>query len=192
MKQPSKALLYGLIFTAGVAVIILPQAMQALTPEAGINAYASDWRTHAFLFSVLEDVLLVPLPDPGQAARVTVAAIMIALVAYLALRFGDRTTHLPSLWAAIIAALIFLSPTGYPWYLIWLAPFLPFLPQAGLIAVFALAPLYWLRFQLGDEDPVYQWVVVPIAFGVPLSLIVAHYLNRRLSDAIYHRHSRAE
>ena len=192
LKQPVKAALYSGLFGLSVAVLLLPQLVHALAPEAGLNAYASDWRTHAFVFAILEDVVFAPLEAPGLAARLVVAVFMIFLTCGLALRFGEKTARLPVLWASVISALIFLSPTGYPWYFIWLAPLLPIVPHIGLIALSALAPLYWFRFQLGDEALVYQWAIVPIAFGLPLTLIALSILNKRSRDAIGHHHPRLE
>ena len=192
LKRPVTAAAYTIGFGMAVLALLLPQIIHLVAPEAGLNAYASDWRTHAFLFAILEDFILSSLQAPGQAARLTVAMITVALTGYLALRFGNNVSLLPSLWAIVIATLIFLSPTGYPWYLIWLAPLLPFLPQVGLIAMFVLTPLYWLRFQFGDDALIYQWGIVPLAFGIPLALIALHYLDRRSRDAIRHHHPRFE
>ncbi|MEO0452336.1 MAG: hypothetical protein AAFZ74_18625 [Pseudomonadota bacterium] len=192
LNRPAKVVVYSGVFGIAVTFLLFPQMLHALAPEAGLNAYASDWRTHAFAFAILEDLVFAAMEAPGQMARLTVAAMMIALTGYLALRYGDDVDRLPALWAAIIAATIFLSPTGYPWYLIWLAPLLPFLPKFGLLALFALAPLYWLRFPLGDQALIYQWGIVPIAFGVPLALIAASYLKRRPHDAFSHHHPRFE
>lgn len=192
LRHPIKAAAYALVFGLSVSVLLLPQAWHALAPDAGVNAYASDWRTHAFLFAILEDFALAWTSTPSEAARLSVAALLVGLTGVLALRDGNRVENVPRLWAVVITALIFLSPTGYPWYLIWLAPFLPFLPASGVIALFVLAPLYWLRFQLGDDVAIYQWGIVPIAFGVPLALIALPFVQRRLFDAFRHHHPRFE
>ena len=188
LRQPLKLIMVTSIFGASLLLVLLPQLLHALRPEAGLNAYASEWRTHAFLFSILEDVVFTATKAPGQAARFAVAAIVIALTGYLSLRFADNRDRLPALFASVIAALIFLSPTGYPWYFIWIAPFLPFAPHAGVVSLFVLAPLYWLRFQMGDASPVYQWAIVPIAFGAPLILFALPYLRRRSRDAFRHHY----
>ncbi|MEL7284825.1 MAG: hypothetical protein AAGJ68_09945 [Pseudomonadota bacterium] len=188
LKQPVRLVFVSVVFAATTALILSPQLLHALRPEAGLNAYASDWRTHAFVFAILEDFVFSGLEDPGQVARAFVVILMIALTALLSLRFADDTSRLPSLFVVLIAAMIFLSPTGYPWYFIWLAPLLPFVPRTAVLALFALAPFYWLRFQFGDDALVYQWGVVPIAFGLPLSLVALAYFQRRSIHAIRHHH----
>lgn len=190
LRRPAKAMLYSILFGVAVLVLLLPQVLHVLSPEAGLNAYASDWRTHAFIFAILEDAVFASLETPGQVARLSVAALIITLTGFLVLRYADDVDRLPSLCAIASAALIFLSPTGYPWYFIWLAPLLPFLPRLGLIALFALAPLYWFRFAFGDEASIYQWGIVPVAFGLPLLLLALPYLDRISHDAISHHHTR--
>ena len=180
------------LIIGATGLLLAPQLLHAIQPEAGLNAYASDWRTHAFLFALLEDVVLAQMAEPGQTARLLVAALVIGFTGILSLRFAEDTAHLPTLMTVVIASLILLSPTGYPWYLIWLAPLLALVPAAGLRCLVLLAPLYWLRFQLGDTDPVYQWVIVPIAFGVPLAVLAHEFRQKEPRDEIGHHYSSAE
>ena len=187
-----KLLLAGAVFAVTVTLALLPQLLHAIDPDAGLNAYASDWRTHAFLFALLEDVVFAALDQSGQIARLVIAAGLVILTGVLALRYASETDRLPVLAAIVIAALIFLSPTGYPWYLIWLAPFLALVPNAGLLCLTAMAPLYWLRFQLGDETALYQWGIVPLAFGVPLFLIFHSLYKRTANDERRHHYSSPE
>jgi len=188
LKHPLKLGLITLTFGGCVLLLLFPQLVHVLRPEAGLNAYASEWRTHAFLFSILEDVVFVTFEEPGSIARLCVAAFILAFTGYVSLRFALVTDRLPILFAAVIACLIFLSPTGYPWYLIWLAPFIAFCPQPGLLSLFALTPLYWLRFQLGDDSFLHQWVIVPIAFGVPITLLSLSLYQRTMPHAFDHHH----
>lgn len=192
LRRPVTLVLSSVVFAAVVTLALLPQLLHASRPEAGLNAYASEWRTHTFLFAILEDGVLAWFDDPGQAARMLVAVIIAALTGWLALFRADQAERLPELFVLIIAALIFLSPTGYPWYLIWLAPLLAMRPHPGLLTLVALAPLYWLRFSLGDASVLYQWGIVPIAFGVPLVLLALPALNRRSEDAFRHHHPSLE
>ena len=188
LSQPIKLVVGSALFAGGVIIALLPQLLHVLNPEAGLNAYASEWRTHAFVFAVLEDFVFAAFEEPGRMARIVVAGILTAMTGWLALRFAGDPERLPILVAVTIASLIFLSPTGYPWYLIWIAPLLAFVPHPGLLSVSALAPLYWLRFPLGDEAMLYQWGVVPLAFGVPLIFFFLPMLKRGRDDAIRDHH----
>jgi hypothetical protein len=41
--------------------------------------------------------------------------------------------------------LFLLSPTQFPWYYVWLIPFLAWRPNKALILYSALLPIYYLR-----------------------------------------------
>ena len=191
LNQPVRFLGLGLLFTLACLALLAPQLVHAFNPDAGLNAYASEWRTHAFLFSILEDGVFRAAENAGSLARIAVAILVSGTVLYLAFRFADSTQRLPALFAISIATLLFLSPTGYPWYLIWIAPVLPFFPHPGLTTLTLFAPLYWLRFRLGDEALLHQWVIVPIAFGVPLALIAHSIFRKDQTYEIRHHYSRA-
>lgn len=186
--QPVKLVASTTLFVAVTALLLAPQLVHALQPEAGLNAYSSDWRTHTFLFAIFEDVFFAGFDDPGRMARLFVAATISVMTLALAYQYGDRRDMLPALMTVVIASLIFLSPTGYPWYLIWLAPLLAFIPSPGLIALMVAAPLYWLRFYFGDASLFYQWGIVPIAFGLPLILILRPLIQKEPRHAIGHHH----
>lgn len=173
---------YAALFCAAAGVLLWPQlrhvigyvpgeGLGIIDPDQGLVAYAEGWRRNAFLFTMLSDGLLGWLDDNGAAARriVTLAVGLGALL--IAWRRSERPEVLPAASLAVIALLIFLSPTGYPWYQIWLAGLIPFAPRVGYLALMTTAPLYYTRFLLGDSDPLYQYLIVPLAFGVPLLLL---------------------
>jgi hypothetical protein len=45
-----------------------------------------------------------------------------------------------------VAAVFLLSPTQFPCYYVWLIPLLAIRPQASLLLLTVLLPLYYLRF----------------------------------------------
>ena len=53
---------------------------------------------------------------------------------------------------SVIAVLFFLSPTQFPWYSLWLLPFLAIQPRTSLLALTALIPLYYLRYYLHARE----------------------------------------
>ena len=71
------------------------------------------------------------------------------------------------LW--IVAALFLLSPTEFPWYYVWVMPFLAIRPRWSLLLLAVLLPIYYLRFyysargEAGFFDNVLVWVeYVPV------------------------------
>ena len=179
LSRPMKFVIMGAIFTALTALLLLPQLLHVGDESQGLSLYSSSWRRHAFLFAVLNDGVFFSAADPGKLARICVALFVITAALWMAWRaeHTPQGTVTAMLWA--IVALILLSPTGYPWYLIWAAPFLCFVPRYGLAALMMLAPLYYMRFLLGDEALIYQWGVVPIAFGLPLVIMLIEGQRRR-------------
>jgi hypothetical protein len=46
----------------------------------------------------------------------------------------------------IVAGIFLLSPAQFPWYYVWLIPFLAIRPRMSLLLLTVLLPLYYLRF----------------------------------------------
>lgn len=183
MFRPVQLLALALLFCAVTCALVWPQIRYIFTdPDAGLVAYSEGWRRHAFLFTLLVEGPLSGAGDPSRLARNLVALIAGAGALWFAWRSDNQGETLPHVMLAVTLVLLFASPTGYPWYQIWIAAFLPFVPRAGAFALMLAAPLYYLRFLLGDDAFVYQWCVVPIAFGGPLlCFIVPPLLARRRS-----------
>lgn len=164
-------------FLATALGLLHPQ-LAALDADSGLAAYSAGWERHAFLFNLIEAGWSIVFMNPGDAARLTAAALGGLVAAGSALASPADGSKTPAAMLAAAAGLIWLSPTGYPWYLIWLAPLLPFAPSAGVAALVATAPLYAIRFLTGDDDPVFRFLVTPAAFGLPLALLALEAIRR--------------
>ena len=46
----------------------------------------------------------------------------------------------------VTGALVLLSPAQFPWYLVWVVPFLAFRPVWGMLALTATIPIYYVSF----------------------------------------------
>lgn len=77
------------------------------------------------------------LTDPQHVAR----GIALALLGVVLLLLARRRDPAPRAMLLAVLALLLLSPTVHPWYLLWAAPLLPLSPSLGLLAWTALAPL---------------------------------------------------
>lgn len=186
----------------GVALLLLwPQLRYVFDdPDQGLVAYSEAWRRHAFVYSVLVEGPFRWFADPASAARRFVLLSVAGGALWLAWASQNERDarhagsngmdRMAAGMLAVTALLLFLSPTGYPWYQVWLAGLIPFAPRLGFVALTVMAPIYYVRFILGDESPVYQWLWVPVAFGVPLVLLL---IPERTFAKIYRRlaHGRA-
>lgn len=167
--KPARLVGLALLFCVVTSMLLWPQLRYVFNdPDQGLVAYSESWRRHAFLFSALSDFVFANAGEPDALARRSVAGMVAAGALLFAWRGAEESERLPAAMLAVTTVLIFLSPTGYPWYQVWIAGLIPFAPRLGFLALMFMAPLYYLRFLLGDDVALYQWGVVPVAFGVPL------------------------
>jgi len=131
------------------ALVFWPMLETLLTPSSGIGAFAGHWRMNDAAFQWLAAVVEL-LGLPVQAARWWAAGIVAGLALVVAWRpprsaegWADRM-----LW--VTAALFLLGPTGFPWYAMWMLPFLVLRPFPPLLWLSVLLPLYELRFIYED------------------------------------------
>ncbi|MEO1405589.1 MAG: hypothetical protein AAFV54_03750 [Pseudomonadota bacterium] len=189
MFRPRPLIGLAALFIAVTGLLLWPQLHHVfgyvpgegfgiIDPDQGLVAYSEAWRRHAFLFAVFADGPFAGLEEPDRMAR-NLSAILIASGAlYIAWKRGVEVHKLPETLLFVTVLLLLLSPTGYPWYQVWIAGFIPFAPRWGALGLMVLAPLYYTRFLYGDADPFYQWCVVPIAFGIPILLFAVEPLFR--------------
>ncbi len=101
----------------GIVLILLylPFIHDGKMPIGSLGTYLSQWRFNAPFFRWLEPLFGIPV--------IVVASLCVGLVVA---EFSRRTMRRddPCAWAWPIAVTIFLMPAIYPWYLVWLTPFL--------------------------------------------------------------------
>jgi len=178
------------LFLLGLIIIMGPSLWPLFTaalldtsgPTSGFAAYANSWQKNAFLFPILERIVQTiidagTLPvAAGFVARILVAGLISLLTIWLAV-----TMRTPGVWPTmrasfiVITTLVFLAPAGYPWYAIWLALFLPFIPNPGVIALCGTFFLYYARFIFltADKPDIHSALLVPMEFGLPLMILIS-------------------
>ncbi len=176
----------GLVLLAIGALCALPMILAGLGPKAGVTAFASTWRISAPLYGMIEiavESALGALPAAGivtasSMARVLVATLLGVLAMAISLRPTATAQDLLQRALLIVAAVLFLSPAVYPWYVVWLLPLLAIRPQIALLMLTALAPLYYLRFHFRARDTFFLfehyvvWMIwVPVWIACAVSFI---------------------
>ena len=179
MFDPKRLIPLAVLFCLITLTLLWPQLRHVFgDPNQGLVAYSEGWRRHAFLYALLVEGPFSVFTDPIASARLFVLITVSIGALWLALRnrgtVSDitRESDMAAGMLAITALLLFLSPTGYPWYQVWLAGLIPFAPRLGFMVLITTAPIYYTRFILGDENPFYQWGWVSLAFGLPLILLL--------------------
>lgn len=169
----------ALLFCLLTLGLLWPQLRHVFgDPNQGLVAYYEGWQRHAFLYALLVEGPFAKFVDPITSARLFILLSVSIGALWVAWRSSDKKSEMTneSEMAAgllsVIALLLFLSPTGYPWYQVWLAGLIPFAPRLGFLVLTITAPIYYTRFIFGDESLFYQWGLVSMAFGLPLILLL--------------------
>jgi hypothetical protein len=132
------------------AISVLPYASAGGLAFRGLSEYALRWRGNDSLFHVLF-LLTGSLPS----AKLVVAAILAALTLVL---FWRKTPPLrASFW--LLGAILILTPTMHPWYLLWVAPLLAVFPHpAWLFLEASVALSYHAAYLATAGEP---WEELP-------------------------------
>lgn len=130
-----------------------------LVPLGSLGEYARRWRFNGPVFGWLE-----PGVGLGWALAAAIGAgLIVAIVARTRLAATE-----PSAWAWPMAATLLAMPTVYPWYLLWLAPFLVTrgtAPLAVWTVTVLLSYAVWPSYVAGAAWKLPSWVV-PVEYGV--------------------------
>jgi len=169
------------LIVAGLSLLMLWPMLATLSENSGLAAYSTQWQRSSFLFPLLEKGLSLITKSPGDLARIIVALILISISLWRGLisPIGEMSKR-PAELMLVTLALYILSPTGFPWYLIWVLIFVPFKPIYGLAALCALTPLYYVRFGLGElgQYSIYTNWLIPLQFGLPIIILLFEFFKR--------------
>ena len=125
-------LLFGAVAVAGY----LPFAGAGSGLVSSLRTYGTRWEFNSLLFSVLKRVF----GDPDR-----IHLVLFACVGAYALLQGYARKDPVKFAYRVIACSLLLSPTVYPWYIVWIVPFLCFYSsRAWLFFSGAVAASYWV------------------------------------------------
>ncbi len=151
----------GLVALIGI-LCVLPILLAGFDSSSGFIAYAKNWRTNSALFPAVEGLVQGILTffnwsniNAGLAARVIIGAVLIGIVYWQSQTGFENAEDLLKRTTLIVTALFLLSPAQFPWYYLWVVPFLPFTPQRGLVLLTIMLPLYYLGFYYLANDTYY-------------------------------------
>ncbi|MEW6352493.1 MAG: glycosyltransferase 87 family protein [Thermodesulfobacteriota bacterium] len=155
---PAIALFLGMV--GAMAALVYASGMDG---SSGFSAYAQRWERNDALFMALrwgvESVLRVLSWNPGSAGLISRALVGAALVGWIGWVCRKPAVDPDETWQrclSILAAVFLLSPTQFPWYYVWVVPFLAICPRGSLILLGVLLPIYYLRFHFEAQGR--QWV----------------------------------
>jgi alpha-1,6-mannosyltransferase len=136
------------ISAAVLAALYIPFLGRAGLPFGSLGHYLAKWRVNAPVYSALEWIV------PNAPLVVVPVGVGFAVALWSRSHFDLDS---PEAWTFPAAATLLFAPTIYPWYLLWLTPFL-FAPRTLPLAVWTVSSLafYW---------PLPAWATMMIEYG---------------------------
>lgn len=177
-------LTFGLI---GIALFV-PIYSAGLNDTSGFQIYAKSWENNDAFFQGLVWMWTYILPvfglHPGHAqiaGRASVFLILTVLTIYLVARNWSNGSNFMNQCLIVVAAGFLISPTQFPWYFVWVIPFLTIKPTFSLLMLTALLPLYYLRYYLEPRGmmSLFNCGVVWLEFVPVWILLIRNWVNSR-------------
>ena len=136
-----------------LAALYIPFLGHGQLPLGSLGGYLTRWRVNAPVYSTLEWVF----PTKGLVGVPVAAGFAVAVWARWHLALDS-----PEAWAWPVATTLIFAPTIFPWYLVWISPFL-LTPRALPLAVWTVSSLavYW---------PLPVWATMVIEYGSVLGV----------------------
>ena len=147
--RPKKLVAPLVVFCSLVALLAVPVYLSKLDSGLGFLAYAQRWEMNDALFMAVYWLakLFVTYSSTAQLiARIITGVFLAGLVVWLSARKIEDHVDVAVRCLTVVAALFLVSPAQFPWYFIWVLPFLALRPVMPLILLTVLLPVYYLRF----------------------------------------------
>jgi len=163
---------------AMITFLYLPFLNQTHAPIGSLLTYAQTWRFNDPVFGKLEQL----------APPIALGVPVIVGLAVAALLRGKSPRTSPDAFAWPMSASLLCAPVVYPWYLLWLLPFLrPASTLPIVIWTVSIIPTYvvWHLRTLGHPWLVPRWVLL-VEYGCVAMAGVAIVL-RRLTRPVLNR-----
>jgi len=143
------------VFLATTTLVWAPAIPGAFGRDSGFLAYAASWQNNAGVFALLEGLcqhVLARIGDhhvhwAGPLARGVVGVVLLAWIVWLTRKPVVDDRDVSRRCCLALAALFLLAPAQFPWYFLWLLPFLAIVPSVSLLSYSVLLPLYYVHLR---------------------------------------------
>ena len=144
------------VFAIVVGAFYVPYIGAGTQLFAGLTTFADVWRFNDGLFR-----LLTWLTGSPTVAKLVSAAVIAAIVIQ-SVR-NDWTLEKTAFW--VIGAILVLSPTVHPWYLLWMVPLVALRPNRAWLYLTGSVFLAYFGFSIYRSDgvwpePVWQKLII--------------------------------
>ncbi len=174
-----------MVLLGGITLLwVTPMVLAGLDQSAGVVAYAEKWRTNSAMFSTLLGIAnLTGIPDLiglsfNHVARGLILLIVFAAGLSLAVRRPENIEVAIQRIGLIVIVIFLVSPAQFPWYVVWISPFLAFLPLPGLLVLALTMPLYYVAFHLMSINafPLFNNIVIWLVWCPVWALLIMQLL----------------
>lgn len=191
-RAKAPAIAKALLISTLVLILLLAPMLWAipLGERSGLRAYGEHWEMNDALFMVVESLVrfvtqpLSFIDSPVEViARLTIAGLLLGWVITLARKPVQGVPDLFNRLVLATGALFMLSPTQFPWYYLWVVPFLALSPRPSLLLLTPMLPLYYLKFYYtatGEED-FFHNTLVWVEYAPVLVYSAYEYFRYRLN-----------
>lgn len=153
IEKPRRLVAALSILVLAAILIAAPIVAGGLDETSGFVVYARHWRNNSAHYGALESLFATSLSwldlaheTPGRLVRALLALATLAAAICIAKRPVGGPGDLVTRAGTTTAVLFLMSPSQFPWYAIWMLPFVVVRPWLGLLAVTALVPVYYVQF----------------------------------------------
>jgi hypothetical protein len=182
LPNKRKAFSSLVIFILLCSLIFYPIYISGIDESLGIIAYARNWQYNGSIFKILLTVSqsFLKVFNISQMNGWLLVSILTALIFIiwnhyvLSLKSKDSMLLIRQC-ALIISGFILLIPSFFPWYYVWVIPFMVIQPMKSIILLNSLLPLYYLQFYFLAQNQLWLFdsVIIFIQF-LPVWILVAN------------------
>lgn len=174
----------ALVFVLLIAILFVPIVLGILGAESsGFAAYGGRWEMNDGLFmgflksAEFGYAALGFEKDPKAVNR---AARVVALMVLLLWIGGVARVPIRNHWdlcnriVLVLGVAFLLSPTQYPWYYIWMVPFLALSPRPSMMLLTFTLPIYYVLFffERRQNIEIFHHGIVWLEFAPVYALII--------------------
>ncbi|MFC1825362.1 glycosyltransferase 87 family protein [Thermodesulfobacteriota bacterium] len=148
-----------ILFASLSLAACLPFLFSGLDQTSGLASYGRYWEMNDALFMILHRIIQsiyslfsISVWHSQSLTRLLALALLMLWTILLIREDDPDPAAMCRRCLIVVAVLFFVSPTQFPWYSLWLLPFLAIQPRPSLLALTALIPLYYLRYYLHARD----------------------------------------
>ena len=152
-RKPRRLFLSFGVFGLASVILFLPAFLSGLDSSSGFVAYGRHWEMNDAAFRLISRgvnyilaVLSLNTTWTQVISRVLVGGVVTFLAIWLPRTMASDSKQVWDRCLLILAAVFLLSPTGFPWYYLWVVPFLTINPRPSLLLLNSMLPLYYLLY----------------------------------------------